>query len=259
VNARPFLRGRSVVWVGSLDGTEGRPCSGSTAMTESEWMTCTDPKKMLEFLRSKASDRKLRLFCCACLRRIWHLLREEHLREGIEVAERYINGSATSGELVRAVRTARKIYQDSGAAERAAYYATWISPSNAEAPAIVMSWSREAARYASDDPYPYRNVIAIESAAHAVIFRDVFGNPFRPVALDPSWLAWNDGTVYRIAQGIYEERKMPEGTLDSGRLAILHDALLDAGCSDEAILSHCRSSEDHVRGCWVVDLLLEKS
>jgi hypothetical protein len=86
-----------------------------------------------------------------------------------------------------------------------------------------------------------------------------FGKLFRPSPPLPSAvLAWNDGTVRRIAEGIYEDRRMPEGTLDNARLAILADALLDAGCNDEALLAHCRSEGPHVRGCWAVDLILGK-
>jgi hypothetical protein len=76
--------------------------------------------------------------------------------------------------------------------------------------------------------------------------------------LPPAVLAWNDGTVRRLAESIYEERQMPEGTLDAGRLAVLADALLDAGCGDEGLIAHCRSQGPHVRGCWAVDLLLAK-
>jgi hypothetical protein len=64
--------------------------------------------------------------------------------------------------------------------------------------------------------------------------------------------------VRRIAQGIYEERRMPEGTLESARLAILADALLDAGCGDEALVQHCRTPGPYVRGCWAMDLILGK-
>src|SRR5262249_22807073 len=81
-----------------------------------------------------------------------------------------------------------------------------------------------------------------ETKAQADLLRDTFGPlPFRPVTLGPSVVAWNDRTVPRIAQGIYDERRLPEGTLDGGRLAILADALLDAGCDDDDIVQHCRS------------------
>jgi hypothetical protein len=89
--------------------------------------------------------------------------------------------------------------------------------------------------------------------------RDIFGNRFRPPPpVSPAVLNWNDGTVRRLAEGIYQERRMPEGTLDSARLSILADALLDAGCDDEELIQHCRSAGPHVRGCWAVDLILGK-
>ena len=61
-----------------------------------------------------------------------------------------------------------------------------------------------------------------------------------------------------MAQVIYEDRDLPSGHLDNARLAVLGDALEDAGCTDADILKHCRGSGPHVRGCWVVDLLLGK-
>jgi hypothetical protein len=88
---------------------------------------------------------------------------------------------------------------------------------------------------------------------------DLFGNPFHPVTIAPSILVWNDGVVVRLAQTIYEDRSLPAGTLDNIRLAILADALEEAGCTDAGILNHCRQPGEHVRGCWVVDLLLGKS
>jgi hypothetical protein len=90
------------------------------------------------------------------------------------------------------------------------------------------------------------------------LFREVIGNPFRPVSISPSVLTWNDATVVRLAQAAYEERHLPAGTLDTNRLAVLADALEEAGCSDADILSHLRGPGPHVRGCWAVDLLLGK-
>ena len=85
----------------------------------------------------------------------------------------------------------------------------------------------------------------------AHLLRDIFGNPFRPTTLNPAWLTWNQGTVVQIAQHIYDERKFED-------LPILSDALIDAGCDNPDIIAHCRAPCPHVRGCWVLDLLLGK-
>jgi hypothetical protein len=100
----------------------------------------------------------------------------------------------------------------------------------------------------------------VQSPPYTALLRDIIANPFRPSPpLSAVVLAWNDRTVPRLAEAIYEERQMPAGTLDPGRLAILADALLDAGCDDEALLAHLRSPGPHVRGCWAVDVILGKS
>ena len=85
----------------------------------------------------------------------------------------------------------------------------------------------------------------------ALLLRDVVGNPFRRPEIDPAWLSWNDGKVSKIAQVFYDER-----TFDY--MPLLADALEDAGCDNADILRHCREPGEHVRGCWVVDLLLGK-
>jgi hypothetical protein len=122
--------------------------------------------------------------------------------------------------------------------------AAWAAAWNA------LSESRRALGYPEAD---------VERRRQRLLLAEVFGNPFRPSTVDQSWLRWNDGTVRRIATGIYEERQLPAGTLDTTRLAVLADALLDAGCEDEALMQHCREPGPHVRGCWVVDLILGKS
>jgi hypothetical protein len=93
----------------------------------------------------------------------------------------------------------------------------------------------------------------------AGLVRDIFGNPFRPVTISPAVCTWNDAVVVRLAQAAYDERRLPDGTLDNGRLAILADALEEAGCKDADMLGHLRGSGPHVRGCWVIDLVLGKS
>jgi hypothetical protein len=89
--------------------------------------------------------------------------------------------------------------------------------------------------------------------------RDIFGNPFRPLPpVPPSLLEWNGGLVRSLAQAVYDDRHLPSGHLDAGRLAVLADALEDAGCADADVLAHLRGGGPHVRGCWVIDLLLGK-
>lgn len=85
----------------------------------------------------------------------------------------------------------------------------------------------------------------------ARLIRDIFGNPFRPSTIDPAWLTWNNRTVPKLAQTIYDDRRYDI-------MPILGDALEDAGCNDEQMLEHCRGTGPHVRGCWVVDLILGK-
>src|SRR5262249_17879854 len=99
---------------------------------------------------------------------------------------------------------------------------------------------------------------ATHEAAQAPLLRDIFGNPFRPVTTNPAWLTWSDGTVVKLGEAIYQERELRSGPLDLTRLAVLADALEDAGCADPDLLGHLRGAGPHVRGCWAVDLLLGK-
>jgi len=120
-------------------------------------------------------------------------------------------------------------------------------------------WSlHEAVAWAVTGRDPYSSTLDI--VANALVrlkteweschqIRDIFGNPFRPVAFDP---AWQSETVVALATGIYAERAFE-------RMPILADALEEAGCDNTDILNHCRGDGPHVRGCWVVDLVLGKS
>ena len=89
---------------------------------------------------------------------------------------------------------------------------------------------------------------APDEARMAAVLRDLFGNPFVTVAVDPAWLAWNGGTVPRLAQMIAEEG-------EDGSLPVLADALEESGCTDERLLSHLRGPGGHLPGCWAVELL----
>jgi hypothetical protein len=96
-----------------------------------------------------------------------------------------------------------------------------------------------------------------EPAAQRALLHDLIGPlPFRPVTIEPAWLAWNQGTVRRLAEAAYQERRLPQGTLDPDRLAVLGDALEEAGCADADLLGHLRGPGPHVLGCWCVDALL---
>jgi hypothetical protein len=106
----------------------------------------------------------------------------------------------------------------------------------------------EAARAAGRD-----SMSALKSAGtihreQAELVREVFGNPFRPSRADAHWLKWNGGTVRALAEAAYDSS-------DFGLLPVLADALQEAGCADVNVLNHCRKDGNHVRGCWVLDLL----
>jgi hypothetical protein len=86
---------------------------------------------------------------------------------------------------------------------------------------------------------------------HCRLFREIVGNPFARPQLDPAVLAWNGGTVRRLAQSMYDERRFDA-------MPILADALEDAGCADSSVLEHCRGKGPHLRGCWALDVLLAR-
>ena len=94
---------------------------------------------------------------------------------------------------------------------------------------------------------------AVEGARSTSVVPSVLG--IGSVTISPAVLAWHDSIVVRLAEAAYEERQLPAGTLDSGRLSILADAMEEAGCTDTDILGHLRGPGPHVRGCWVVDLV----
>jgi hypothetical protein len=95
-----------------------------------------------------------------------------------------------------------------------------------------------------------------ERQQQVILLRDIFGNPFQAVAVDPGW---QTPTVTSLAAVAYEERALPSGELDPARLGVLADALEDAGCDNAELLGHLRGPGPHARGCWVVDLLLGRS
>jgi hypothetical protein len=194
-------------------------------MTEAEWLDCTDPQRMLAFLQRTSSMRKTHVLFAACLNRARHLPPQEGTPGPGEVGERYLEEE-------------------------------WDA--DALGPAILALADDSARFYLYEAVYGTLRELGAgnpERAAHVALLRDIFGNPFRPVTLDP---AWQTPQVVALARAAYDERELPAGTLDLARLAVLSDALEEAGCTDAAILDHCRRPGPHVRGCWVVDLILGK-
>jgi hypothetical protein len=218
-------------------------------MTESEWNHCTDSFGMLRFLtgKSKASDRKLRLFACACARDLLAHNPEVHCtddlggKEGFEAAILRAEAATDGKGPPLPPYSFTTIWVEHPSAKRAANVVFGADPDIG----LLLRKPAEAAQDFLVEP--------------GLWLRDIFGSlPFREVHIDPRWLAWNDGTVRRLATDIYEDRALPQGTLDSARLAVLADALEESGCSDEEILGRLRGPGPHVRGCFALDMLLGK-
>jgi hypothetical protein len=118
---------------------------------------------------------------------------------------------------------------------------------------------KQSARGARTEQPKFQANFAAESAVQCELLRDLFGNPFRPAPeIRQDWFRWNDGAVATLTASAYEHRTLPAGSLESGRLAVLADALEDAGCTDAELLGHLRGPGLHVRGCWALDLVLSR-
>jgi hypothetical protein len=229
-------------------------------MTEQEWLRCLEPQKMAEFLEemNRGSGRKLQLFVCACVRRIWHLLNNERYRLAVEMSEQAAEGLITDEDIDDAWMDwidSDDDFGSGGDAMVAALAATGVSArwdwNDAHLHAVCAATGAH--------PYsikPTNPAVISELEAQANLMRCITGNPFRPLALHSFQPT---PAVLALAHAAYENRILPTGTLDAARLMVLADALEEAGCSDVDLLTHCRQSGEHVRGCWVVDLLLGKS
>jgi len=182
-------------------------------VTEAEWLACTDPRKMLETVPLlQRVGRKKSLYVAAICRTISGIFHDEDTR----------------AESVRLLESDAEGWQGKRAADKSI--------------ALKMNLLDE-------------KVVVFEKPEQvwiASIHRCIFGNPFRPAILDPTWLSWHDSLLVSMARRMYDRR-------DFGDMPVLADALEEAGCQDQGILGHCRSGRDHVRGCWVIDALLGKS
>jgi hypothetical protein len=264
-------------------------------MTEQEWLTSTDPAAVLRFAthadhnnawhHKAVSDRKLRLWACACARQVWHLL-DERGRKAIEVSERLADGLATLEE-----------------------FETALSLPNTPVKAALRDTCAILRLPTDIDAYGPIG-LGIPSALQATFLRDICGNPFCRTCLCGAGERLPDcsraarirtPTVLAVARAAYEDRPgrvckrcgggrawpkflgdasdygrritdaclnacpdclgtghTEDGTLDPDHLAILADALEDAGADNVDLLAHLRGPGPHVRGCWCVDLLLGK-
>jgi hypothetical protein len=230
-------------------------------MTESDWLNATEPEGMLAFQRDSGtlSERKARLCAVACCRRIWHLLTDERSRRVVEVAERYAEGTASQADCKAAARGAWDAAQESAPNTNddmrslACLHALVVDPGRAAGDTSFYASRAAVGRGELDEPSGH------ELAGQAALLRDLLGPlPFRAVLIDPAWLTWKSGVVVRIAQAAYDNRQLPCGTLVPARLAVLADALEEAGCADAEVLGHLRSPGPHARGCWALDLILGK-
>jgi hypothetical protein len=233
-------------------------------MTEAEWLTGEEPDWLVEslYLGRIASDRKYRLFTCACCLRLGSIFPTASLAL-LSAAEAFCDGLIPESVIREQCRTTAWPMDEPGIGEQhPTQYLHQAALCAAGEPYSFEEWeevkepdSRPSAAgaviylsLATRDQQNWLELCREERSQQMHFLRDVFGNPFRPVAFDAKW---RTDTVVSLAKGMYESR-------DFSATPILADALQDAGCGSADILDHCRGEGVHVRGCWVIDLLLEK-
>jgi hypothetical protein len=237
-------------------------------MTESDWLASTDPGPMLDHLQSRgrASDRKLRLFACACSRRVEDLLEFPEHCDAVEAAERHADGLLSRDALiayheaaVRATMGMMSLGVDDRPPEGSGLPGNWFylpaeAAMGASAPGLWMHVSASmfvevyGVCQAADSARQAGGVA--EASYQAALLRCVFGTASGPPP-GRTWLTGVGDAVQRLAHTIYEERSFD-------LLPLLADALADAGCTDAQILEHLRGPGPHCRGCWGLDLVLGK-
>jgi hypothetical protein len=209
-------------------------------MKAEEWDHSTNSSAMSGYLGGIRTTRKWYCLALACMRLIWDRL-PQHCRTALETTERYVERQASNSDRARARAL---LTQGLSPVETATYWASC-------APTDINPAGRGIL-------YQVREILAAGQPAEAArtadrelgrLLREIFPNPFREVRIEPAWLRWSDGAVRHIAETINDEG-------DFARVPILADALEEAGCTDEHLLGHLRAGGPHVRGCWVVDLLI---
>jgi hypothetical protein len=207
-------------------------------MTEQEWLACNVPDALLMHLTPASSDRKLRLFACACCRRMWDLLPEGPSRWAVETSERFADGEVGADDLHRSWSTARALVAED---ESRVHVWNRLIAAEVEARDAARSGAWSAARSVVADAD--RN----ERLAQCDVLRDIF-NPFHAPAPLEDWLTKE---VKELSEEIYRESSFD-------RMPMLAEALAKASCPVTAFLDHCRTAGQHVRGCWVIDLLTDR-
>jgi hypothetical protein len=224
-------------------------------MNRRQWLICKKPETMLQFLQDRMTHRKLRLFICGYCRRIWPLLNEKS-QKVVEAGERFADSEISNKDRA-ALHKASEMSVPINLAGSALVDNRWLSKQVAAFLKHSTVFAGFRAAFQADPNGGLNAIIASkplqgdERGAQCDLLRDLFA-PFHTATIDRVLLPWNSGTIPKLAQVIYAERCF-------GDLPILADALEEAGCTDAAILDHCRSGGEHVRGCWVVDLILGKS
>jgi hypothetical protein len=235
-------------------------------MNEADWLAATDLRNMLNLACERVSARKLRLFACACCRRVWRTMTDRACRRAVEVSERFAEGLASPEELqaaFQAAQHAKSVFVDASwagswvaaadaeqaAFECAAHAASAIAravaqPARSSAYAAIAAGAREESRTAAFEHF--EAVVAdarrIEETHQAGLLAEIVGNPFQPVATD----SWPTAvTVLATALNAGEDCAYA-----------LHDALVEANRPDVA--AHFQNPV-HLRGCWAVDLILGRS
>jgi hypothetical protein len=225
---------------------------GDNKLNEAEWLQSGYYLLLTYFVAERMSLRKLRLANVAICRRVERHLVDERDRHALAVGEDYADGLVSEDELAEAHAHANAVYESlrRQAMGREAYFwaILYLCWATAHSGLRMQIDAIDVVLYSSKPPDSIPPEHRADAVAEAELARDVFGNPFRPVAFDP---AWRTEDSVGIALKLYEER-------DFSSMPILADALMDAGCDNNDILNHCRSDKPHVRGCWVVDLVLGK-
>lgn len=196
-------------------------------MTEAEWLTSSDCSALLQYAWDKVSDRKLRLFACACCRRVKSLLPADRGSLVVRMAERFADGLANLDELEGTWQGERPLLASKFGTTAAVYGTLW-----------AVSWSTA---WAAADGASRESANA-QFSGQADLLREIVGNPFRQTAVPLEWPV----TVVRLAEALYQGADCDFA---------LHDALLEAGCVE---LAEHFSGIEHPRGCWALDLVLAK-